>query len=100
VTNYPKPVVIAASIMVGVKSLLAAAAITELIGERATGIILAFILAVDLAVANYVQRPVVPLSHTVAYQDAQDVSRAGGASTATTGQVVRGDATVDELLTP
>jgi hypothetical protein len=91
---------VATSIMVGIKSLLAAAAITELIGEQATGIILAVILAIDLAVANYVQKQVVPLSHTLAYQDTQDVSRAGGASTATTGQVVRGDATVDELLTP
>lgn len=96
--NYPRPVVMAMSIMVGIKTLLAAAAVTTLIGAQVTGIILAVILAVEVGVAFYVQGQVVPLSHTIAYEDAQALARAGGAAGVATNRLVNTDSTVTELL--
>jgi hypothetical protein len=97
--TYPRPVIAAMAVMTGLKALLTAAAVTELIGTQITGVILAVIMAIDIAVAFYVQAQVVPLSRTIAYEDAQEMTRAGGASTVTTGRLVNTEATLEELQT-
>lgn len=97
--TYPRPVLVATSVMVGIKALLAAAAVTDLIGAQATGIILAVILAVEMAVAKYyVESRVVPLAQTIAYADEYEQPRAGGAAGVTTNHTVKPDATIEELL--
>jgi hypothetical protein len=83
----PRPVLIALSIAVAIKALLASAAIVDLIGVQVAGVILAVLLAFDVGVAFYLQGRTVPLEDTVVYERAGKL-RAGGASRITTGNLV------------
>jgi hypothetical protein len=98
--SYPRPVIAAMAVMVGIKTLLAAAAVTELIGPVVTGVILAVILAVEVGVAFYVQGQVVPLAKTVVYESQDERMRAGGASELRTGAVVYPGDSMEVLVDP
>jgi NADH:ubiquinone oxidoreductase subunit 6 (subunit J) len=96
--NYPRPVIAAMAVMTGIKTLLASAAVTELVDGRIVGVILALILAVEVGVAFYVQGRVVPLQQTVIYEDEHGEARAGDAAlTVATGALVKPTATVAGL---
>lgn len=66
--NPPRPVLIALSILAGLKVLTSAAVFADLIGDQATGLIVAALAAIDVAVAFYLQAQVTPTIDVMAYR--------------------------------
>lgn len=63
-----RPVLLALSILAGLKVLTSAAVFADLIGDQATGLVVAGLAAVDVAVAFYLQGQVTPFADVMAYQ--------------------------------
>lgn len=91
--TVPRPVLIALSILAGMKVLASAAAFADLLGPAATGLTLAVLAAIDVGVGVFLQGHVVPLESTIAYHRRGRI-RAGGAAAKPAGTVLNSELTL------
>lgn len=73
-----RPVLLALSILAGLKVLTSAAVFADLIGDQATGLIVAALAALDVGMAFYLQGQVTPFADVMAYRR-DDTTLAGPA---------------------
>lgn len=83
-----RPVVITFSILAGLQVLTGAAALGDVIGDKAFGMAALVVAAIQVGMTFYVQNAVVPVSEVAAYQSSQGEVVAGPASGVTNGKTV------------
>lgn len=81
--STPRPILMALSILAGLKVLTSAAVFTDLIGTTAAGLVVATLAAVDVGLAFYLQGQVVPLANVIYYERGDYVYSGGAGPTIT-----------------
>lgn len=94
--NKSRPVLITFSILAGLQVLTGAAALGDIIGQQAFGLLVLGVAAVQVGLTFYVQNQVTPTGDVAAYVDQKGNTVAGPASPP---EVVDGTA-VDVVSTP
>lgn len=84
----PQPVLIAMSVLAALDVAVAGVALSDLIGERAVGLLVLALAAVKAGVAYYLHGVVVPLDDTAAYLDPAGRQIAGPAASVPDGREV------------
>jgi hypothetical protein len=78
--NKSRPVLIVFSILAGLQVITGAAALGDIIGDQAFGLIAVIVAAVQVGMTFYVQNQVTPVSDVAAYVDQAGNTVAGPAS--------------------
>ena len=83
-----RPVIIAMSILAGAQVLTGGAALADVIGKEAAGLLILVVAAAQVGVQFFVQNSVVPVKDTLAFRDVKGEVVAGPAAAQPEGQRV------------
>lgn len=75
--TVPRPVLLTLAILAGLNVVASASVVADLVGPTVTGVVLAVLAGVDVAVGVWLQRQVVPLKSTIAYERAGEYRQGG-----------------------